>query len=705
MATQTKRPNDYCRLRKRAEALVSTPSVRIHNSLEKYENSDQIRLFHELQVHQLELELQNEELNRVQANLEIERDRYFELYDLAPIGYCTLSAQGVILQANLTLANLLHIPRSALIAQHITQFIHRDDQDVYFHHRNAVFKSQKTQDCELRMLKHDGTMIWCRMEAYAALAKNPRTVRVMILDITEKKSIESFLQQSELHFRTLGNIGQALIWTTGLDNQCDYFNDTWREFTGRTMAQELGKGWLDGVHPEDLLICRDVQATAFEQQAPFSVEYRLKNRDGCYRWIVSQGTPRYDIQGQFLGYIGHCLDITQRKELEAELVGAKKAAESANLAKSAFLANMSHEIRTPLNGLLSMMQLLQLGELNQEQKSYVEMAIRSGQRLTRLLSDILDLSRIEAGLMPLANKAFVVADTFAAVKDSFTPLSIKTQIPLQITLAPEVPPILIGDEVRFRQILFNLVGNAMKFTDYGKVSVDISTLMPKSGEISNLLCIVSDTGIGIPQEKIGLLAQPFTQIATSYVRNVQGAGLGLSICKHLIQAMNGSLCIDSTEGEGSSFYLTLPFKIAGGMESLAEHVVQAIAVPARCLRILLVEDDEINRKAAKALLEKMGHTVETASNGLQAIDATQRNVYDCILMDIQMDVMDGVESTQIIRKNASETSAPYLPIIALTGYAMADESDRFLEAGMDACISKPFEMDKIRDILSRVCPA
>lgn len=686
-------------LRRKAEELSRKSEADSPESLATAPAEEASWMVHELRVHQIELEMQNEELRRTHAELEKENQKYLDLYDFAPVGYCTLSEQGQIMAANLTATTMIGMTRNTLIGQQMSRFICDEDRHTFADEIKQLFATQVAQSCALRIKKTGGAQFW----AYLELSLRPRNglpmCHVVISDISDQKKAEIALAESEQHFRNLANCGQALIWTAGQDKLCDYFNAPWLDFTGRTLDQELGNGWFEGVHAEDRDRCLNIYVTAFDRHEPFSMEYRLRHADGEYRWLVDQGTPLFDSGGAFTGYIGHCLDITPRKHMEEELVSMKNAAESANKAKSAFLTNMSHEIRTPLNGLLGMMQLLEMTETSDEQRTYIEMAIRSGGRLTRLLSDILDLSRIEAGRMPINEEPFNLSETFSAITDSFGPLSLQKNLPVRIDVAPDVPRDVFGDEVRVRQVLFNLVGNAMKFSGQGEVRIEVSTLLPLPPDTIRILFCVTDTGAGMGDTTLATLGSPFTQASEGFTRTHQGAGLGLSICKRLVSTMGGTLTFDSTLGVGTTAYLMLPFR-RRAYSTLPDQPGAVSATPS--LRILLVEDDETSLVAETQMLKKMGHTVQTATNGIEALESMRRNTFDCVLMDVQMEVMDGLEATKNIRADVSKFFDPKIPIVAMTAYAMRGDRERFILAGMDNYIAKPFDRTNLAQVLGGI---
>ena len=396
--------------------------------------------------------------------------------------------------------------------------------------------------------------------------------------------------------------------------------------------------------------------------------------------------------------------ISERKSVERVLLEAKQSAEAATRAKSEFLANMSHEIRTPMNGILGMLQLMETTSLDDEQKEYILAAIKSSKRLTVLLSDILDLSRVEAGKLVLEEVEFEMTRQKESVLELFAVAIKQKGLVLDFIIDEGIPTKLIGDKTRLRQILFNLVGNALKFTEKGHIRIQATPLPEPSVSHLRVLFSVEDTGIGIPDERLEDIFEPFVQVEGSFVRKHQGAGLGLSIVRKLVQIMDGTLAIDNPEDGGTTFYLSLPFKLPIADRTCAgQQPGQTPAYKAGApLRLLIAEDDEVSMTSCKLMLEKSGHTVSTAANGEETLRLIEEQVFDLILMDVQMPVMDGVQATKAIRGATTLGAKADIPIIAMTAYAMTGDRDKFLAAGMDDYISKPVAMEELKQVIERV---
>ena len=397
--------------------------------------------------------------------------------------------------------------------------------------------------------------------------------------------------------------------------------------------------------------------------------------------------------------------IYERQQVEKILIEMKDKAEAANKSKSEFLANMSHEIRTPLNGVLGMLHLLEDTSPTNEQQHLLDAAMTSARRLTRLLSDILDLSKVEAGKLQLEDSRFNIASLRDSILDLFQLAARKNGNELNFPLPGDLPETLIGDETRLRQILFNLVGNAVKFTQSGLVSVEVKVLARRPDSSVRILFTVRDTGIGITDEQLQLIFEPFVQADGSYTRRFQGAGLGLPIVRKLVHLMGGELAIDNGEPSGTTAYLSLPFHIASE-ETAENRTPDLLKHPeARKLRVLIAEDDQVSMLYGKKTLQQLGHEVITASNGQEAIQRLAEKSFDLVLMDIQMPVMNGMEAASAIRSSTELGANASIPIIAMTAYAMTGDKESFLSAGMNDYIAKPMEASELQAALAKVMAA
>ncbi|MEI6607137.1 MAG: ATP-binding protein [Verrucomicrobiota bacterium] len=517
---------------------------------------------------------------------------------------------------------------------------------------------------------------------------------------SERKQAEEKLAATlEFHKRLL-NDAPVLIWRAGTDAKCHWFNATWLGFTGRTLEQEMGDGWAEGVHADDFDNCLKIWLEAFSARESFDMDYRLRRPDGTYSWISDFGIPLYDLDGEFCGYIGYCFDISERKSLEEELRASLDAANAATRAKTEFLSNMSHELRTPLNGVLGISELLSYTPLNGEQLDYVRTIAASGEHLLSVVNDILDFSSIEKGSLVIQVEPLKVADLIKVSMDTIRKTAVDKGLALSCEVADGCPEHIIGDQRRICQVLINLLGNAVKFTASGSVVLRVTTTTNSSGRrLLNFHC--DDTGIGISPDTIRCLFEPFMQGELQTNRQFGGTGLGLAISGRIAKAMDGSISIHSALGRGSTFTFHLPLDASPSSPKVtAAPGPLDVVAPAAGL-VLVVDDDKPSRTIAGKMLQLLGYRVQFAANGVTALAAFVPGKFVAILMDLAMPVMDGLETTKRIRGLEAAT-AERTAIIAYTANVMPGDSESCVAAGMDAYLSKPCKMSDLAATLAKV---
>jgi PAS domain S-box-containing protein len=518
-------------------------------------------------------------------------------------------------------------------------------------------------------------------------------------------------RDSEARFRDMAEVSSDWFWETGPDNRFTYISKG-IALTGAGPEMFIGASREElraaEVDPAELSGWETYAADIAARRAIRDFTYRIVAPDGSVRHLASSGKPVFDDKGVFVGYRGVGRDVTNEVEAELEMRRARAAAESANLAKSQFLAIMSHELRTPMTGVLGTMDLLADTGLTDEQSQWLGIMRGSAETLMTVLNDILDFSKIEAGQLHFEEMDFKLSSVTHEVASLFARLTEGKQLEFTVVaddLERRNLDDVRGDPVRLRQVLWNLIGNAVKFTQRGRIGIRVT--VPDPG--AEGLCVmfeVSDTGIGIGEEQREHLFEPFSQADASTTRRFGGTGLGLAICKRLVEGMGGAIGVTSVPDVGSTFWFTVRLERATSRDTASRGTappVEEVPVTATPRRVLLAEDNDLNRLLVTTMLRRMGHDVVAVENGLRVIEEIGRGVHDIVIMDLHMPMMTGEEAALRVRAMAGPWRD--LPLVALTADAMPPRSERIQAIGFDACLTKPVDWRQLGEIIGRLTSA
>jgi PAS domain S-box-containing protein len=664
-----------------------------------FSEADKIKLIHELELHQIELEFQNEELLTAKQQADTAIKKYTELYDFSPSGYFTLSRQGIIVEVNLTGAKMFGVERINLLNTQFRSFFCKDTKmefDIFF---DRVFINKIRECCELCLKPEINTRY---VYLTGIISDDEQFCHITVVDITELHLIEKSLKNSEERYRNLLYNLDVGIVVHNLETSIVMSNSKASELLGIS-AEELKSMTINDPHwlffdeydlplpiedyPVNVILRTGKPIKDFKGKV-----FRIQTNDS--RLLLINGFPLRNFKGELSEIVISFIDITDSKQMESDLIKAKELAESANKAKSNFLANMSHEIRTPLNGIIGFTDLLLKTKLDQDQIEYMGIVNQSASLLMEIINDILDFSKIEVGRLELNIEETDLFELAHQVVHLFEHQANLKNVDLILNIGIHVPQLVHSDSIRLKQILVNLIGNAIKFTDQGSIELNIDEVK-STGNFSTIHFCVKDTGIGIKKRNQKKIFDSFIQEDGKTAIKFGGSGLGLTISNQLLGLMQSQLFLKSEYGKGSEFSFSIQFRTAINKKvqlqpnpTQVSKITEVDSLIGENIKILIAEDNKINMLLVKKILEKMfpKAILYEAYNGKQAVKIYTSIPLDVILMDVQMPKKNGYEAAMEIRQiEQSKRTA----IIALTAGIFNQEKKKCLESGMDDYVSKP----------------
>lgn len=614
-----------------------------------------------------------------------------QVFQYASFGVGLIDPKGLFLTVNPAMERIFGYSKEEFDGQYFGCFSHPDDPIHSIDELKAAMGETEIEwQMEKRFFRKDGSTLWTMMSVrlFRSDAGKPLYYIVQIIDISKQKLSEIQLQESVERYTSLKKYNHDAVISFDLQGRVINGNAMAEKLTGYCIAEELIGMELANIIGQpnvDRILADALHDNTVEQNID-----TLVTKDGEIVEVITSIAPIF-VNNRNIGFYLICKDISEQKRL----VLAKEMAEATNKAKSEFLAMMSHEIRTPMNGVIGMTDLLLDSELDEESKSYAEIIRKSGEALLAIINDILDLSKIEAGRSELQESTF---DLRRCIKDSMSVVSAKADeknLEMSYAIHHDVPEYIYGDADRLKQVLLNLLGNAVKFTPRGKVSIAVKKI---KGKTPMLAFTVTDTGIGIPPERLEDIFEPFSQIDSFMMRKHEGTGLGLSISRRIVELMGGEIRAESDGESGSAFQFTIQLHEPTAEQMAPEAVDNRDAVFEQA-KILIGEDNPINTLVLKKMLEKMGHCVSVASDGKEVIEAALRESFDFIFMDIHMPGVNGLDATREIKARSTPGKCPR--IVAVTANALKGDREMCLAAGMDEYVSKPVKREAILQILGQ----
>ena len=622
--------------------------------------------------------------------------------DTAVDAILTVDDKGIIKTANPAVEHIYGYTQQEIIGMHAADMVTPERRHLYgddfFSQRVVPTEQIIGAGREVEVLRKGGERIPVRLGVgYTKIDGKPVFVS-FASDLRKRREMEDALRESEAKFRSLiSNIpGMAYRCLNMPGWPMVFISDAVFDITGYSPSDFIlpdpKRSFTDLYHPDDVERLSDVNA----ERDSFSYEYRIIAKSGEVKWVTEHGTHVKDDDGNTLYFDGFISDITERRVMEEELKAAKNKAEQAAAARSAFLANMSHEIRTPMNAIIGFSDLM-LGEaLREEQKSHLTTINRSARSLLHLLNDILDTAKLDKGKLDLDYRDFLVREELDLVISTFWLEAKRKKVDLALHIDNSISDGYRGAPERLRQVLNNLIGNAVKFTHEGEVSINVR------GDDKFVYFSVSDTGIGMTQEQVERVFDPFSQADASMSRKYGGTGLGTTISKQLVELMGGNICVTSEKGKGSTFTFRLPLEAVEVSDYTPDPLESTSTQIQSTLNVLVVDDVQQNVELLSLLLTRAGHQVDTAADGLEALEKMASASFNVVLMDLQMPKLDGLEAAKLRREFEREHQLPPTPIIALTASVLVQDKHAAQQAGMEGFANKPVDFSLLMEEVARV---
>jgi PAS domain S-box-containing protein len=633
---------------------------------------------------------------------EVTRDLALQKYALDQAAIVSSAdVSGKILYVNDKFCDLSGYSREELIGKNHRVIKSDEHSPQFFEEMWQTISLGKTWHGEVKNKSKDGSDYWLEATIVPFLNSQGKPYKYISIrtDITHQKQLQLKLQESDTRFRKLFEHIPVVYLSLTENGVIKDVNHMWVELLGYTRNEVAGKKFCDFESDDTNQECIDSSVKFTTQGIQAHHKLFLKHKNGSVVPVLLTGQNQYDTGGQFV--CTHCIivDISELEKAEKKLIAALDVAEKATQAKSDFLANMSHEIRTPMSIMIGFTEQLAEEEKDPERKRLFEIIRRSEETLLGIINNVLDLSKIESGKFPIEKKVQYTDIFFQEIESLFSVHSREKKIDFTVNIADNMPESLIMDGLRIKQVLYNLLGNAMKFTDHrGKVTLDAYYDMQKS----KIGFSIEDNGIGIAPEKLKTVFQAFEQESVLTQSSFGGTGLGLSIASKLVKLMEGELKVESTQGQGSRFFFEIPAYFAVPLNNTEDETIKAEnkAVSFKG-HILVAEDQDSIAMLLGMMLKKFGLTYTRVDDGLKVVEAYQNEAFDLVFMDINMPLMDGMEATKEIRRIEEEKSSKHTPVISVSANVFAKDQERFIDAGMDYNISKPYTMENIKEALTR----